>query len=72
MKFHQAIHKHLNQHHKKYLFGIFGSFAIVKTVILFAGFLGTFFFIQNETHAAFADPAATCALQRDWVYSESQ
>ena len=30
-------------------------------VVLFAGVFGTLFFIQNQTHAAFADPAATCA-----------
>ena len=32
--------KHLKQHHKKYLFGAFWWFAIVKMILLFAGFIG--------------------------------
>ncbi|MCX6825637.1 MAG: right-handed parallel beta-helix repeat-containing protein [candidate division SR1 bacterium] len=40
MKAVHHIYKHLKHHHKKYLFGIFGSFAIAKMVMLFAGVIG--------------------------------
>ncbi len=40
MKQFKTIHSHLKHHHRKYLFGIFWSFALIKTVLLFAWFFG--------------------------------
>jgi hypothetical protein len=40
MKQLKTLHTHLKQHHKKYLFGTFGSFALIKTVLLFTGLFG--------------------------------
>jgi hypothetical protein len=37
MKHLQTLHTHLQHHHKKYLFGIFWSFALIKTILLFVG-----------------------------------
>jgi hypothetical protein len=34
------VTKHVSKHKHKYAFSIFGSFAIVKMVLLFAGFFG--------------------------------
>ena len=31
------LHKHIKKHHKKYLMGIFGSFAVIKLFLLVAG-----------------------------------
>jgi hypothetical protein len=30
----RQIHRHIADHHKKYLFGIFGGFAVVKLFLL--------------------------------------
>ncbi len=37
MKHLALLHSHVKQHHKKYLFGICWSFAIIKTILLFVG-----------------------------------
>jgi len=29
-----SLHRHIKAHHKKYLFGIFGGFAVVKLFLL--------------------------------------
>ena len=63
MKFYKQIHKHIMNHHKKYLLGIFWSFTIIKMFLLFAGFFGAIIFIQNNAHADFSNPITTCS----WV-----
>lgn len=40
MKHFKTMHSHFKHHHKKYLLGIFGSFAVVKMVVVFAGLFG--------------------------------
>jgi hypothetical protein len=32
--------KHVSKHKHKYAFGLFGSFAVIKAILLFAGFFG--------------------------------
>ena len=53
-----SIHHHLKRHHKKYLLGMFGGFAVVKTVLLLFTGLG----ITQISHPIFADNQTTCTL----------
>ena len=68
MKLHHRIHAHLKQHHRKYLFGIFGSLAIVKTIILFWWLFGlmnivnTFADSVNELNSGNITTTYNCSI----------
>lgn len=40
MKLHHRLHAHFSQHHKKYVGWLFAGFAVIKAILLFAGFFG--------------------------------
>ncbi|EKD24959.1 MAG: hypothetical protein ACD_80C00142G0001, partial [uncultured bacterium (gcode 4)] len=73
MKLHQRLRSHLKLHHKKYLFGVFWSFAIVKMVILFAGFFGILrywwtFAINNELDLNSENITNYCSTDSTYCY----
>jgi hypothetical protein len=37
----KGVTKHFSKHKHKYLFGTLGTFAIIKSILLLAGFFGT-------------------------------
>lgn len=47
--------KHVHKHKHHYAFGVFGSYAIVKAILLFAGFFG----LINLASTFAAGPTAT-------------
>jgi hypothetical protein len=46
----RQLHCHIKHHHKKYLFGIFGGFAVVKLFLLVIG-LSVVEYSYNSTFA---------------------
>lgn len=64
LQIHHHVKQHLQQHHKKYLFGIFGGFALVKLFLL----VFTFGIVEYNTHhTTFADSLGEgCTLT--WQY----
>lgn len=50
------VHQHLRSHHKKYLIGVFWTFALVKTFLLIATWLGAL----PYSYSTFADNQSWC------------
>jgi len=50
---HRHITRHIKAHHKKYLFGLFGGFAVVKLFLLVLG-LSVVEYTYNTTFAQLA------------------
>lgn len=40
MQSRHSIHAHFKEHHKHYLLGMFGLFAVIKMLIFFVGIFG--------------------------------
>lgn len=59
----KKIQRHVQIHHKKYIFGLFGGFAIAKMFIFFVASFGIF----QYSHSTFADEICTMTGQ---VYVE--
>ena len=62
------IHRHLKDHHKKYLFGIFGGYAVVKLFLLVFGLS----VVQYAYHTTFAQLATGCMLTGQYYTGEYQ
>ena len=63
------VHTHLRCHHKKYLLGIFWTFAVVKMFLLFITWLGTLPYFSST----FADNQSGCVMTGQyytWSYQE--
>ncbi|MCX6823258.1 MAG: leucine-rich repeat domain-containing protein [candidate division SR1 bacterium] len=52
---------HPHKHHKVYLFGLLGSFAAVKVIVVALGLISSLTFLSHHGHANFIDPVASCA-----------
>jgi hypothetical protein len=55
---HHHISRHIQDHHKKYLFGIFGGFAVVKLFLLVLGLS----VVEYSYNSTFAQLATGCTL----------
>lgn len=62
------LHTHIKHHHKKYLFGIFGGYAIVKLFLLLFGIS----FVQYAYHQTFAQLATGCVFTGQYYTGEYQ
>jgi len=54
----KTVGQHVHKHHKKYLFGIFGGFAVTKMLIVFVAGVG----VLNYSLSTFADEATGCVM----------
>lgn len=54
----KRLHHHVKKHHKKYLFGIFGGFAVAKLFLLVAGLS----VVEYSVTSTFAQLATGCEL----------
>jgi len=52
------VHHHLKHHHKKYLFGVFGGFAVVKLFLLVLGLS----VVEYSYNSTFAQLQTGCTL----------
>lgn len=67
--FNHHLTRHIKHHHKKYLFGLFGGFAIVKLFLLVIGL----FFVKYTYISTFAQSASGCSYTGQyytWEYLE--
>lgn len=54
----KTVGHHIHKHHRKYLLGIFGGFAVTKMLVLFAAGVGVLHYSYNT----FADEATGCTM----------
>ncbi len=66
---HHHISRHIQDHHKKYLFGIFGGFAVVKLFLLVLG-LSVVEYSYNSTFAQLATGCTLTGQYYTWEYQE--
>jgi hypothetical protein len=59
---------HVHKHHKKYLFGVFGGFAITKMLVFFIAGVG----ILNYSYSTFADNETGCVMTGEIYIEETQ
>ncbi|MEI6673422.1 MAG: hypothetical protein WCL02_09345 [bacterium] len=62
------LHRHIKKHHKKYLLGIFGGFAVVKLFTLILGLT----VIEYTTTSTFAELANGCVLTGQYYTGQYQ
>jgi hypothetical protein len=62
------VHHHIKQHHEKYLFGIFGGYAIVKLVLLVLGLSA----VQYLHTSTFAQLESGCVMTGQYYTGEYQ
>ena len=61
------IHRHIKHHHKKYLFGIFGGFAVMKLFLLIL-WLSVVEYTHNSTYAQLATWCTLTGQYYTWTY----
>lgn len=61
------VHHHIKHHHKKYLFGLFGGFAVVKVFLLLLGF-SALEYANTSTFAQLATGCVTTWSYYTWEY----
>ena len=54
----KTVGHHIHKHHKKYLLGIFGGFAVTKMLVVFVAGVG----VLNYSFSTFADEATGCVM----------
>jgi hypothetical protein len=64
------IISHFKQHHKKYLFGIFGGFALVKTLLVFLAWFGVG--LTTYYYSTFAEQESGCVMTGQYYTGEYQ
>lgn len=64
---HRHVLSHIKQHHKKYLFGVFGGFAVVKLFLLVLG-LSVVEYTYNTTFAQLASGCTLTGQYYTWEY----
>lgn len=62
------IHHHFKRHHRKYLVGIFGGFAVVKLFLLVFGLTA----VQYAYQSSFAQLETGCTLTGQYYTGEYQ
>lgn len=66
---HHHITRHIKHHHRKYLFGLFGGFAVVKLFLLVIG-LSVVEYTYNSTFAQSASGCIFVGQYYTWEYQE--
>ncbi|MFA7717364.1 MAG: hypothetical protein WC875_01510 [Candidatus Absconditabacterales bacterium] len=65
-----TIVDHFKEHHQKYLFGIFGGFAVIKTILVFITGFGVG--ISTYYYSSFADQESGCVMTGQYYTGEYQ
>lgn len=64
----RKVHHHIKKHHRKYLFGLFGGYAIVKLVLLVLGLSA----VQYLHVSTFAQLESGCLMTGQYYTGEYQ